>query len=436
MLANLFQTIYNFVDRLWLARHGAESMASVGYSWPLVWVGISIGFGITVAGTALVSQYMGAEREEDANLAAGQVLIFTTALSVVIALAGTIAARSIVQLMGPPPELIDGASTYLRIIYAGAPLTFATFIVTALLNGSGDTITPMILMAASVVLNIILDPLLIFGWGPFPEWGVGGAAVATVMSRGFMAFVGFALLFSGRLGLHIRWRHIKPNWAKIRQIVSIGGMGSVGQTGTAIGFTIMNIVLGRMGTAMINAFTIGTTTIGIVLMPAMGLGQATATMVGQNLGAGRPERAKQSAWAGIWLSSAILAAAAVLVLIIRSFLIRIFTTDPETTRIAFDGFLLVAFAFPMMGIIQVVMGVYQGSGHTFYSMFFGLFRLWVLRVPLVILLPFTFGLGPSGIWWAMLISNSLTAAVALVLFMTGNWMRRVIKGDSPAEETA
>jgi Na+-driven multidrug efflux pump len=118
------------------------------------------------------------------------------------------------------------------------------------------------------------------------------------------------------------------------------------------------------------------------------------------------------------------------------FLIRIFTVDPETTRIAFQGFFLIAFAFPMMGVIQVVMGVYQGSGHTFYSMFFGLFRLWALRVPLVLLLPFTFGLGASGIWWAMLVSNSVTAAVAFGLFMSGNWMRRVIRGEDPAEETA
>ena len=431
MLSNLFQTVYNFVDRFWLSRHSSASLAAVGLSWPLIFLARSIGSGVTIAGIALVSQYMGAQREEEANNAAGQVLMFTTALSVVLAAAGFFAARPILTLMGPEPALIDAGTIYLQIIYAGTPLMFSTFIVSALLSGAGDTITPMILMTASVLLNVVLDPLLIFGWGPFPEWGVAGAAAATVISRGLLALVGFALLFSGRLGLHIHLRHLRPQWNLIRRIISIGGLASIGNAGTAVGFTIMNGALARIGTAAISAFVIGNTFISIVLMPAMGLGQATATMVGQNLGAEKPLRARQSAWAGIWLSSLILAVAAVFVLIFRSTLIAIFTVDPVITRIAHDMFLLVAFAFPFMGVIQVVAGVYQGSGHTFYSMFFGLFRLWVLRVPLVFILPFALGMGANGVWWAMLASNSGTALLSLGFFLSGNWMHRVIK-EEPA----
>jgi putative MATE family efflux protein len=430
MLSNLFQTIYNFTDRFWLAQHSAASLAAVGLTWPLIFLGLSIGSGVTIAGIALVSQYTGAQREEEANAAAGQVLVFTTSLSIVLAVVGFFAARPILTLMGPEPALIDAGTVYLRIIYAGTPLMFSTFIVTALLNGSGDTVTPMVLTAVSVLLNVGLDPFFIFGWGPFPEWGIAGAAAATVLSRGLFALVGFGLLFSGRVGLHIRWRHLRPHWGRIRQIISIGGMASVGNAGTALGFTIMNGALARIGTAAISAFVIGNSFIGIVLMPAMGLGQATATMVGQNLGAEHPTRAKKSAWAGIWLSSVILAAAAVFVLIFRSVLIRIFSSDPEITRIALHMFLIVTFAFPFMGIIQVVAGVYQGSGHTFYSMFFGLFRLWALRVPLVFILPFGLGMGADGIWWAMLASNFGTATLSLGFFLSGNWMRRVIKGAS------
>ena len=427
MVSNLFQTVYNFVDRFWLAKHGSISLAAVGLSWPLIFLALSIGSGITIAGIALVSQYMGAQREEEANSAAGQVLAFTTTLSIVLAAAGFFAARPILTLMGPEPALIDAGTIYLQIIYAGTPLMFSTFIVSALLNGAGDTVTPMVLMAVSVLLNVALDPLFIFGWGPFPAWGVAGAAVATVISRGLLAIAGFALLFSGRLGLHIRPRHLRPQWGLIRRIVSIGGMASIGNAGTAVGFTVMNSALARIGTAAISAFVVGNSFIAIVLMPAMGLGQATATMVGQNLGAEKSKRARQSAWAGICLSTVILAVAAVFVLILRSSLIRIFTVDPEITRIASGMFVLVAFAFPFMGIIQVVAGVYQGSGHTFYSMFFGLFRLWALRVPLVFILPFALGMGANGIWWAMLASNFGTATVSLGFFLSGNWMHRVIK---------
>jgi len=427
MASNLFQTFYNLVDRFWLARHGSTSLAAVGLTWPLIFLAMAVGSGVTIAGTALVSQYMGARREEDANMAAGQVLGFTTLLSILLAVAGFIVARPILLLMGPEPALVDAGTIYLQIIYAGTPLMFSTFIVSALLNGAGDTITPMILMGASVLVNIVLDPFFIFGWGPFPAWGVAGAAAATVIARGLLAVVGFAMLFSGRLGLHIRLHHLRPKWAEIRRIISIGGMASIGNAGTALGFTVMNGALARIGTAAISAFVIGNSFIGIVLMPAMGLGQATATMVGQNLGAEEPKRAKQSAWAGIWLSTAILAIAAIFVILFRDTLTRFFLDDPEVLRLASEMFILVAFAFPFMGAIQVVAGVYQGSGHTVYSMFFGLFRLWALRVPLVYVLPFVLGMGASGVWWAMLISNFGTATLSLIIFMTGNWMRRVIK---------
>jgi len=427
MLSNLLQTMYNFVDRFWLARLGKVGIAALAISWPLIFLILSLGSGITIAGTALVAQYTGARRFEEANLAAGQVLAFTGIIAVILAAAGFFAARPILSLMGAEAILVDTASGYLKVIYAGIPLMFSTFIVTALLNGVGDTITPMILMAASVGINLVLDPFFIFGWGPFPAWGVIGAAVATLISRGLLALTGFILLFTGRLGIHIRPHHLRLRWEIVRRIVSIGGLSSIGQTGTAIGFSIMNGALARIGTAVLSAFGIGNAFVSIVLMPAMGLGQATATIVGQNLGADKPDRARKGAWAGMSLSTVILLLASIVVIIFRTELIRFFLSDPDVVAIGTEMLLLVSFAFPFMGIIQVVAGVYQGSGHTFYSMFFSLFRLWILRVPLVYLLGFTFGMGASGVWWAMLASNFGTAAISLAFFLSGNWMHRVIK---------
>ena len=434
MLANLFQTLYNFVDRFWLARYGTTEIAALALSWPLIFLVLSLGSGLTIAGTALVAQYTGARREHDANLASGQVLSFTGLLAIAFAAGGFFAARPILGLMGGEQALLDAAASYLQIIYAGIPLVFGTFVITALLNGLGDTLTPMILMGISVALNMILDPFLIFGWGPFPEWGIAGAAAATILSRGLLSVIGFALLFSGRLGIHIRFRHLRLRWSLVRQIVSIGGLASVGQTGTALGFAIMNGALARIGTVVLSAFGIGTAFISIALMPVMGLGQATATMVGQNLGAEDPQRAKHSAWAGIVLSSIVLVAAATAVLALRRGLIQIFLSDPAVIAVGTEMLFLVAFAFPFMGIIQVVMGVYQGAGHTLYSMFFGLFRLWALRVPLVFLLAFTFGFGASGVWWAMFASNLGTAILAMAFFLSGNWVHRVIKAPALSDE--
>jgi len=436
MLSNLFQTLYNFVDRFWLARLGAVEIAALALSWPLIFLVLSIGSGVTIAGTALVAQYTGARRPEEANFAAGQVVGFTTLLALLLASAGFFAARPVLTLMGGESDLITAAASYLRIIYAGIPLMFGTFVVTALLNGVGDTVTPMILMGVSVGLNLVLDPFLIFGWGPFPAWGIAGAAAATVFSRGLLALAGVLWLFSGRLGIHIRPRHLRLRWGLIRRIVSIGGLASIGQTGTALGFSIMNGALARIGTVVLSAFGIGNAFVSIVLMPAMGLGQATATMVGQNLGAERPDRASRSVWAGIGISSAILVVAAVFVLTLRRHLIGFFLSDPEVLAVGDEMLFLLALTFPFMGIIQVIMGTYQGAGHTFYSMFFGLFRLWALRVPLVFVLGFAFHMGASGVWWAMLASNFATAGVSLGFFLTGNWKHRVIHESPDLPDTA
>jgi putative MATE family efflux protein len=438
MLSNLFQTMYNFADRLWLGRWGTVGIAAVQISFPLVFLTISVASGITVAGMALIAQYTGANREEDANLAAGQVLLFCGVLAVILACIGFFVAGPIMRLMGAEADLTRAAIAYLQIIFVGAPLVFSTFLIAAFLNGIGDTVTPMILMAASVIANIVLDPLFIFGWGPFPAWGVRGAAVATVLSRGLVAVVGYYLLFKGKLGIHLRLKHMRPRWTLIRKIASIGSMSSIGQMGTSLGFTIMNGALARLGTAVISAFGIGTSFISIVLMPAMGLGQATATMVGQNLGANRPDRARRTAWDAMLISTIILVAAAALVIPFRPYLIRFFMSNSEVVQIGVRMLLLVGFAFPFMGIIQVMIGVYQGSGHTAYSMFFGLFRLWGLRLPLLYLLAYRLSWGSNGVWWAMFWSNLGTALLSLSFFLTGNWAHQVIRSvdveESPADQ--
>ena len=436
MLSNLFQTLYNFFDRKWLANYGTVEIAALQLSWPLIFLVISLGTGLTVAGTTLVAQYTGAGKEREANLAAGQVLAFSACLAVILGIVGYLAGPSIIRLMGAEPALAAAATIYFRIIISAVPITFGTFVVTALLNGVGDTVTPMLLMGVSVAVNIALDPLLIFGWGPIPEMGVAGAAVATVASRAIVVIVGFILLFSGRLGLHIRPHDLRPRASVLRQVVSIGGLSSIGNTGTAIGFSIMNGALARIGTTVISAFGIGNAFISLVLMPSMGLGQATASMVGQNLGAGKPERARRSAWSGIAISSTILITAAIVVIFTRDSLLRMFTSDPEVLAAGRDMLFVVGFAFPFMGILEVVRGTYQGSGHTFYSMMFDLFRLWGLRVPLVFLLAFGFGLGANGVWWAMFGSNSGTALVSLLFFLSGRWMHRVIKTEKQSEPLA
>jgi putative MATE family efflux protein len=427
MLSNLFQTIYNLVDTLWLGRLGAVAIAAPTIAWPLVFLVISIGAGITIAGTALVAQYTGAQRYEEANSAAGQVFSFTGLLAIALGIVGAAVARPLMVAMGAGTDLLPAATSYLRVIYGGIPAMFGMFVITALLNGVGDTITPMKLMGISVVLNTIFDPLLIFGWGPFPAWGVTGAAVATVTSRGMVAIYGIYLLFSGKVGIHLRLRHLHLRWKTVKHVLLIGVPASFGQSATALGFSIMTGILARFGTAVVSAFGIGNRIISIAIMPAMGLGQAVATMVGQNLGAEETKRAEHSAWAGMGISTAFLLAASVIAYFLRTSLVRIFIDNQEVISLGANMFAITALAFPFMGILQVTIGVYQGSGHTVYSMFFSIFRLWGLRIPLVYFLGFSLAMGADGVWWAMFISNFGASVLSIGFFFSGNWKQRIIK---------
>ena len=432
MLANLFQTTYNLIDTFWLGKLGKVAVAAPAIAWPLIFLMISLGLGFTIAGTALVAQNTGARRYEEAHKTAGQLLTLMMISSIVIAVIGVVAARPLMLLMGAGPDLIDAATAYLQVIYCGLPALFGIFVFTALLNAVGDTITPMKLIGASVALNLLLDPLLIFGWGPFPAWGVTGAAVATVISRGIFSIIGIALLFSGKMGLHIRPHHLVLHWKTVKEILRIGAPSSLGQSGTAIGFSVMTGILARFGTAAIGAFGIGNRIISVAIMPVMGLGQATATIVAQNLGADKKQRAEHCAWIAMGTSTAFLVAASIAVYFLRASLIRVFVTDPEVVRLGERMFSLIAMAFPFMGILQVIIGTYQGSGHTMYSMFFSLFRLWGLRIPLVYFLGFTLAMRADGIWWAMILSNLGATLVSIGFFLTRNWKHGVIK-DLPTE---
>jgi len=426
MTSNLLQTMYNVIDTFWLGRLGREALAAPTLSWPLIFLVISLGAGLGIAGTALVAQYTGAGEEEEANHVAGNTLSFLLLFGLLLGVGGWLAAAPILRLMGAEPVVLRLATSYMRIIFASLPLMFAVFAFSALLQGWGDTITPMKLSLISVGLNILLDPLLIFGLGPFPQWGVAGAAVATVLSRGALAIWGVYLLFSGRVGISLKPSYLRPKMGIISRLVRIGLPASVGQAGTALGFSVLMGIVARFGTATIGAFGVGNRVIGLAMMPAMGLGQATTTMVGQNLGTDQKRRAEQIVWRSMGIGAAILSTAGLLSFIFRHDLIRIFINDPAVIARGAELFRLVSFSLPFVGILQVLIGTYQGAGRTLYSMLFSLFRLWVLRLPLAYLLSGHLGMGSDGVWWAMSLSNLGAALLAFGFFLTGNWKKRVI----------
>lgn len=431
MLSNLLQTAYNIVDAFWLGKLGKEALAAPTLSWPIIFLVISIGAGMGVAGTALVAQYKGANRIQEAHRTAGQVLFFVLLTALILGSLGYLLAGTILSWMGATTEVIDLATAYMQIIFIGMPLMFGFFIFTALLRGWGDTVTPMKLMAFSVVLNVVLDPLFIFGWGFFPKWEVAGAALATVFSRAVVTIFGLWLLFSGKVGIKLNLFHLLPDWSTIKKIINVGIPSSIGQSSTALGFSVMMGIVAMFGTATISAFGVGNRIISLAMMPAMGLGMATTTMVGQNLGRDLPKRAAEATWASVGIVTAILLAGALIAFVIPKFLVRIFITDPKVVKEGVKFFRLVSFSIPFAGILQVMMGTFRGAGHTMYSMGFTIVRLWLFRLPLAYLLGAYLGWASGGVWWSMVLSNFGAALVSVFFFLQGSWRKKVIEEKAP-----
>ncbi len=426
MLGNSMQVLYNLADTFWLGRLGAEAVAAISVGFPIVFLLISIGGGFTIAGTTLVAQYTGSKKPEMANRVAGQVLIFVFLLAVLLSILGYNFNDEILTLMGTPPQILDDASSYLDVVFAGVSFMFIFFVFSSLLRGYGDTRTPMKLMVFSTILNIILDPFLIFGWSVFPDLGVAGAAVATVFSRAVAGFIGLFILFRGDRGIKLSKMHMKLDFDIIKDIVKIGLPSAGEQTIRALGMTVMMGIVTNFGAMVVAAYGITMRVLSVVMMPTRGFAMATTTMVGQNIGAEKPDRAEKSAWVSTGIIFGALTIFGILIAIFPHMIISIFNNNSEVVNIGGLMLRVIGLSFGFLGIQIIIGGSFRGAGNTLIAMMLAIISLWGLRVPLTTYLAINLNWGASGIWWAMFISNIISALIASLWFRRGTWKKKKI----------
>lgn len=426
MVGNTMQVAYNLADTFWLGKDGANSVAALSVSFPLIFLMISIGGGITVAGTTIVAQYTGQGQSKMANKITGQIFIFVESLSILLALLGYFFNYEALKLIGAPQNIISDAAAYLKIISIGIPFMFAFFIFSALLRGYGDTKTPMKMMIFSTILNILLDPFLIFGLWIFPEMGVEGAALATIISRAFAGSIGIYILFVGKKGLKLKLKYLKPDYQQIKKILVLGIPSAAEQSIAALGMTFLMSIVAHFGTVVVAAYGIGSKILSAVMLPARGLAAATTTMVGQNIGAQNTARAERTAWTSSALILGIMTFLAAVFNIFPEFLISIFNSNPEVIKIGVSFLKIVGFSFGFLGVRFIIGGSFRGAGNTLIAMIIAIIALWGIRLPLAHLLGIHFDWGPQGIWWAMFLSNLITALIAAFWFKLGSWKKAVI----------
>ncbi len=438
MIATFLRTLYNLVDTFWLGRLPGEeaqlSITAVGQAWTFVFMMMSIGIGFGVAALALVSQHTGAKNFEEASKDAGQLYLIAIIFSTIMGIIGYFITPYFLDILTGTGEsarqLAHYGTMYLQIIFLGLPFMFLFFAFTFIMRGWGDTITPMKITAISVTLNLILDPILIFGYGPIPKMGIQGAAIATVGTRGVGALYGMYILFSGKLGIEVDWSYLKPDLDKIKKFLSIGIPASVGRFGSSIGFIILWAIIYRLPNPEVAgaAYGVGNRVLNITFLVMGGLAMAMSTMVGQSLGADDKERADEVTKKGLLLIVGLMSLFAVAIFFVRGSLIGVFIPGNDAVIKEGEHFLMIfALAMPFFGVFRGVTSILGGSGHTVQQMGLSLSRLWGLRLPLVFLFAVVISMHSTGVWLGMALSNVIASMIALVVYKMGWWREKVIE---------
>ncbi|WP_350344766.1 MATE family efflux transporter [Proteinivorax tanatarense] len=424
ILGNAIQTIYQVVDMYWVSRlvDGDNAVAAINFVWPMIFVAMAFGIGMNIAGTSIISQFIGLGKEKEAKKVAGQLVSFSFLFSLVLAIFGVVFGRQILVLMGAEGAVLELGWNFVSIIFAGMPTMFVFFAFQSIKQGQGDTVTPMVLAGGSVMLNIILDPIFMFTF----DMGVAGAAWATVVSRALNSVAGLYLLFFTDNGLRLQFSDLKFNKKVLQKIVKVGLPSAVGHSIEGFGFMILNIFVLSFGASTIAAFGIGNKINSLILMPAMGIGQALAAVVGQNLGANQIDRASQAVKESIKLSVAILTVGGIILFLLAPQVVGIFTSDEVVLEQGIFYLRLITLTIPLMGIFQSFVGVFQGSGHTVTAMMITTGRLWALRIPLILFLRTFPSLGERAVWYAMVGSNFIICIIAFGLYLLGHWKEKIV----------
>lgn len=432
MISSALHTAYNIADTYFLGKLGAAEVGAPTAAWPILFTFLSIGMGISTAGVSLVSQHTGAGGHKEANEAAGQVFSFVMILGAVTAISGFVAARFLLTLVGTPPDVLPLATNYLRIVLLSMPFIFAYISFRFLLRGTGDMVTPMLIRALLVIVNVVLDPILIFGIGPFPQLGVTGAATATALSRTIAAIVGIYLLFNDRVDISFTLKDMKLKLDWIKKILDIGLPATVARAGSALGFVFMFALVANFGKNPVAAYGIGRRVVHLITIAIWGFAGASMTMVGQNIGGGNKERAEEIVKKAIMVALLIMVMITVPLFFFRENLMQVFIADEAVIAEGARYLAIFSISIPFFGIFRIFDSTYRGTGHTKPAMVLSLFRIWALRLGLSYLLGYAaFGvgldLGVLGIWIGMACSNIIAAFLSFIYFSTGRWKSKTIE---------
>lgn len=429
LLGNFIQIGYSIVNTIWVGHIvGKDAVGAAGVSFPILFILIGIASGVTMATTILVSQFYGAKDFNMVEKVVNTSFSVSLILGTVLTIAGLISSDYLLKLMKTPPENFAFASSYLKISLAGFILMYLGFLIMSILRGIGDTVTPLIFMAIGVGINAILDPLLIAGFGPFPELGLNGAAYASLIAQVIATIIG--LIYLNRKNHIIAFN--PKNFILDRHITlllfKVGFPSMIQQSLVSIGAAFISSFVNGFGSAATDAFSAVGRVDSVAFMPAMSMSMAASALTGQNIGANKIERVKEIFKWGILMTTVITIFISIFAASFPRLILIMFGlgNDAEVLGIGITYLRIVGLSYILFAIMFISNGIINGAGHTITTMLFSLLSLWVVRVPLSWLLSQT-KLGIVGIWVSIVASYAVVMVISLSYYYSGRWKKAVIR---------
>ncbi|WP_448378850.1 MATE family efflux transporter [Fervidobacterium sp.] len=426
IISNSFQTIYNIVDSYFLGKLGPIQFSASTVTWPVIFTFISLAMGFSHAGIAIVSQYAGKKDNLGVRKSSGQLYLVTLITGLLSTILGLCFTKPIIYgIVGSKnSQVIPYAISYYVVDMIGLPLVFILNTTTSVMRAIGDSQFGMRMILYMNVINMIFDPLLIFGIGPFPRLGVAGAAWASNIGRLVAAAISVNHVFSERAVVRIERKDFKPDWRMISLILKLGLPSAIGMSVTSAGFAVIMKYVAMFGPAVISAYGIGNRVINLVSMISFGLAGAVSTMVGQFIGARRFEDAERTVRTAFFWNVIIIGFLSILTFAYAKQVTKFFINDPEVIKMGDIFFKYISFSMPIFTSYMIYNNALVGAGKTVLTMIGDILRLWGIRIPIIAVLATTMGF--KGIFVGMIISNLIVFFVTYAFFRFSNWKKAVV----------
>lgn len=422
ILEMLMESLFAVVDVYFVSKLGDnDAVATVGLTESVITLIYSVAFGLSMGVTAMVARRVGEKDIKAAGVAAIQSFYVALTISSVISVIGLVFAKDILRLMGASEDIIENHSGYTRWMFGGNITIMMLFVVNAVFRGAGNASIAMRALMISNGLNIMLDPVFIFGWGPVPGFGVEGAGIATTLGRGCGVMYQLYHLLKGKGLVKIHRENLRVRWTVIKKLLALSAGGTGQFIIASASWIFLMRIMSSFGSAALAGYTIAIRVIIFTILPAWGFSNAAATLVGQNLGAGQPERAEKSAWRAAFLTMMFLGLVSLFFMFSAPSIIRLFTADAEVISQGVKCLRIICLGYIFYAYGMVISQSFNGAGDTVTPTILNFFGFWVLQIPLAYTLAILLQIGPAGVYTAVAASESVLAIVCIIVFRRGKW---------------